>query len=415
MSSTKKVLLINASPMMREFLREKINAEHIIVDTVKGQNEAFSKMQNSLPDLIILDLPEGFEEFIEFLENKYNDSNCRNIPVIISGPVLTKERIEHLQKFGVVNYFPKPVKFDILLEGIGKVLKCTFSIDVTQCILNVHLKGNIIFIEIAEGMNREKLSLLKYRISEIIERSKLTEPNIVLMISNMDFCFVDAPNLEMLLDSVTADERVQKKNVKVLSKESFVKELVQGHPEYSGIEVVDDIKSILSSLIVPDRNEEVSQQISEKILETDHYADEASLSMKFISDSGIIRNEKTNEDQPLTIAVVDDDIVVRKILESAIKSIGAQAVLFVSGAEFIQKAAREHFDLVILDIYMPGLSGFDILKNLQDKEYPAPIIIYSQVMQKENIVQALSLGAKAYLVKPQTPAVIIQKIKELLA
>ena len=57
---------------------------------------------------------------------------------------------------------------------------------------------------------------------------------------------------------------------------------------------------------------------------------------------------------------------------------------------------------------------FDTLRRLQVLPNIAPIIVYSQAVQKEMAVQALSLGAKSYLIKPQKPEVIIQKAKELL-
>ena len=61
-----------------------------------------------------------------------------------------------------------------------------------------------------------------------------------------------------------------------------------------------------------------------------------------------------------------------------------------------------------------SLSGFDILKNLQERKYTTPIIVYSQATQREAVVQALTLGAKSYLVKPQKPEAIIQKAVEVL-
>jgi DNA-binding response OmpR family regulator len=63
---------------------------------------------------------------------------------------------------------------------------------------------------------------------------------------------------------------------------------------------------------------------------------------------------------------------------------------------------------------MPGLSGFDILKTLHSKQYKTPIIIYSNATSKESVVQALSLGAKSYLVKPLKPEALLQKAIEVL-
>ena len=63
---------------------------------------------------------------------------------------------------------------------------------------------------------------------------------------------------------------------------------------------------------------------------------------------------------------------------------------------------------------MPGISGFDILARLGNSAQAVPIIIYSQTTKREDVIRALSLGAKHYLVKPQKPEVIVQKAIELL-
>ena len=63
---------------------------------------------------------------------------------------------------------------------------------------------------------------------------------------------------------------------------------------------------------------------------------------------------------------------------------------------------------------MPGLSGFDILNHLHIRNYKSPVIIYSNITQRETVVQALSLGAKSFLIKPQKPEVLIQKALEII-
>ena len=63
---------------------------------------------------------------------------------------------------------------------------------------------------------------------------------------------------------------------------------------------------------------------------------------------------------------------------------------------------------------MPGISGFDILTRLGSSAGDIPIIIYSQKTRRDDVIRALSLGAKQYLVKPQKPEVVVQKAIELL-
>ncbi|MBP5792087.1 MAG: response regulator, partial [Spirochaetaceae bacterium] len=63
---------------------------------------------------------------------------------------------------------------------------------------------------------------------------------------------------------------------------------------------------------------------------------------------------------------------------------------------------------------MPGLNGFDILTALRDLEYPPVVIVYSSMSNRESVIQALSLGAKSYLIKPLKPEADVQKAQELL-
>ena len=70
----------------------------------------------------------------------------------------------------------------------------------------------LLFFQIARGLNREKLSLLKYKLTEIIDANKLTIPKLVIMLTDLSLSFIDGSNLEILFDSVIADSRIQKRN-----------------------------------------------------------------------------------------------------------------------------------------------------------------------------------------------------------
>ena len=410
----KQVLIIDAPPLFREFLKEKLSHEKVNVEIAHIKRDAFTKLVSSLPDLLIIDLSVPMREIINFLAKKNEDPNASRIPVFMTGPIIAQDQIALLSQFNVVKYFNKPIKFDVFFESIGRLLKTGFSIDTTPCILEIHLNNNIIFIEIAQGLNREKISLLKYRISEIIEQNNIAIPKIILMMTDLSLSFVDGANLEFLLDNVIADTRIQKKNIKILSLDSFTKELVKGHNQYNCIEVVTNLSNVLPALIDDTESSNIADLITEKVLTPTEDISPATVEMKFYSDSGVLdSSDKKINDNP-HIAIVDDDQVTRTILQNTFKQLNAEISLFDSGSEFLMATNKHIFDLIILDIYMPGLSGFDILKTLHSKQYKTPIIIYSNATSKESVVQALSLGAKSYLVKPLKPEALLQKAIEVL-
>lgn len=414
----KHVLIIDASPTFLEFLRDKLEEEKIEVTSIQGKRDAMTKIISILPDLVILDINEdnAFSAMLGFLQKVNADPNASRIPVIAVGPIYERSEIEIFAKLGLVKYFVKPIKFDIFFESIGHILRTAFSMDITPCVLDLHRNGNIIFIEIAQGLNREKIQLLKYKLGEITNAEKIS-PKIILMMSNLELTFVDGFNIEFLLDCILANSRIHAKNIKILSFSSFVKDLIDGHEDYSGIEVVTDISQVLNSVLDNSASSKVSDLITDNILATGEDDTEGSLEIRFSSDASAILPDETDmqeDSKKPKVAIVDDDAVISKLLSSAFEAAGFVCKQYSTGTEFLSQFSKSKYDIIILDIFMPGISGFDTLKRLQNVPSPPPVIVYSQAVDREMIIQILSFGAKQYIVKPQKPEVIVQKALEII-
>ena len=408
----KSVLLIDGSALFQDFLRDKVAAEQVTLECATSR-EAYTKMISLLPDLIIIEVESAItEELNILLEKKHSDPNAKKIPIIMTGPVIDRGKIANLVEYSVVKYFTKPIKFDVFFDSIGRILKMPLSMDTTPCILDIHLNGSIIFVEVAQGLNREKLLLLKYKLAEIINKYKINIPKVILMLTNLQLTFVDGANLELLLDNVSAGKRIPNKYIKVLSLDEFVIELIKGHPEYSGMVVSQNLQYVISSLMNDDSSLDYDSKdfIYDNILHSDRPADEAALG--FIDDRS---TGKKDSGTLMKVAIVDDDVVIRKLLENTFTSASGEATLFENGTAFM-KAVTDgaDFDIVILDLYLPDMDGISILKNLVQRNYQTPILIYSKASSKEVVLNVLSLGAKCYLVKPQKPGTIVNKALEIL-
>lgn len=407
----KNVLIVDAPPMLREFLTDKLVAEKIRVEVAEIKRDALSKMFSIFPDLIILNVEKSIDDLFEFLTKKKMDLNSKKIPVIMTGPVANKDEVVDLVQYGVIKYFTRPIKFDVFFESIGRVLRMPFSVDDTPCVLDLHLNKDIIFIEIAMGMNREKISLLKYKLSEIIEKNQLVMPKVILMLTSLSLSFVDGFNLELLFENITADNRILKKNIKVLSLDSITKEFIDGHTELHGIEVVENLSEVLNSLVEGSPASNAQDLIADTLLTVEENDTvQGSVEMRFSSDSSSAEGENAK----IRIAVIDDDPAVRNMLVNTLQSVTSEISVFENGMDFVQSLSSNVYDLAVLDIYMPGMNGFQVLKTLVDQKIDLPVVVYSQMVQKEYIMQALSLGAKSYLLKPQKPESIVQKVLETL-
>ena len=412
----KKVLIIDSHQLFRDFLKQKLSVDQIEVTLTQENRDSYPKMLTLLPNLVILDMGEDRVEEMAFLEKKLGDPNTASIPTIITGPSADKASIAALAKYGVIKYFAKPIQFDVFFEAIGKVLHNPLSMDTTPSVLDLHRNNSIIFIELAVGLNREKLALLQYKLTEMIETEEIESPKILIMLTNLELTFVDGYNLEFLLDNVLACPKVHTKHVKILSLSPFLKEFLDGHEAYNGIEMSNNLPKVLNSLIDTTITSSVSDLITDRIL-TSSYLDEDSSSVetRFFSDTNSDPEAlKEADGTVLNIAIIDADLKSLAMSKTAFEGYGANVSAYNSGQSFMADYQAEKFNLVILDVVLPDNSGLNILNNLRREYNSPPVIVYSPPLQREWVVKILQSGAKTYIVKPQKPNQLVQKSLSLL-
>jgi len=101
------------------------------------------------------------------------------------------------------------------------------------------------------------------------------------------------------------------------------------------------------------------------------------------------------------ILLVEDDKFLGKMLGKMLESHNYEVVLAGNGREGLLKASNSNPNLILLDIMLPDIDGFDVLETIKQDEKikKIPVIIISNLGQPEDIQQGKSLGAKDYLVK----------------
>lgn len=117
------------------------------------------------------------------------------------------------------------------------------------------------------------------------------------------------------------------------------------------------------------------------------------------------------------ILMIEDNEALVEMYNLKLTREGFSVITAFSGEEGIQKAIDEKPDLILLDILMPNMDGFEVLKIIRNNtSLEVPIIILSNLGQQEQIEKGYQLGATAYLVKANfTPLQAVEKIKEFLA
>lgn len=118
--------------------------------------------------------------------------------------------------------------------------------------------------------------------------------------------------------------------------------------------------------------------------------------------------------QPRTILVIEDDAAIRRGVADALKFSGFEILSAADGREGMERVSTMSFDLVLLDLILPGTSGFEILAHLQTVRPGVPVIILSARGEEADRVQGLKLGADDYVVKPFSVAELLARVQAVL-
>lgn len=121
---------------------------------------------------------------------------------------------------------------------------------------------------------------------------------------------------------------------------------------------------------------------------------------------------------PQKILVVEDDKFLRELIARKLREEDFDVVEAIDGEEAVKKIVQENPHIVLLDLILPGIDGFEVLAKIKEDPQLSqiPVIILSNLGQRDDIEKGLRLGAVDFLVKAHfTPAEIIDKVKRVLA
>ena len=113
------------------------------------------------------------------------------------------------------------------------------------------------------------------------------------------------------------------------------------------------------------------------------------------------------------ILVVEDDYDIGDIVENYLKKNGFQVLRAINGQQAIEIHAQQHIDLVILDVKLPILNGWEVLNHIRQSKQ-TPVIMLTALDQEIDKVTALRIGADDFVVKPFNPNEIIARVEAVL-
>lgn len=116
------------------------------------------------------------------------------------------------------------------------------------------------------------------------------------------------------------------------------------------------------------------------------------------------------------VLIVDDDPDVRQLVEMKLKLDGIETFGATNGAEALEVMAKEAIDLVVLDLMMPVMDGFETCRRMRSQEETAsiPVIMLTARAQAADMQEGFLTGATDYVIKPFSPRELLSRVRSTL-
>jgi CheY-like chemotaxis protein len=115
------------------------------------------------------------------------------------------------------------------------------------------------------------------------------------------------------------------------------------------------------------------------------------------------------------ILLVDDDPDTRNIVPRILSKCDYSVSTCSSGSEALERLTQEHFDLVLSDVRMPGMSGFELLKSIRDLHPDLPVILLTAIADLDSEMEAARADMHGYLRKPYTATELTDAVRAMLS
>lgn len=114
------------------------------------------------------------------------------------------------------------------------------------------------------------------------------------------------------------------------------------------------------------------------------------------------------------LLLIDDDTQLTEMLVEYLQPESMSITAVASGTQGLRHALQEEYDLILLDVMLPGLSGFDVLRQLRESGLQTPILMLTARGDDVDRIVGLEMGADDYLPKPFNPRELLARIKAIL-
>ena len=407
-----KVVLIENDEILKQYLKERLNKAGIEVVCCKDGFEGSLKIKNENPDLIISACELSRVDIFTLIREKNEYKSTVNIPVIVLEKERNLEIEKQLAELQVSAILLKPLKVDLLFRNICKLLGCRIDFDRTRSIIDAHINEDILFVEISDGLNAEKIDLLTYKIRSMVEDYAKILTKVLIICSNISNSPRLNMKLEQLITSITDETAAVSSTIRILTpQDSAVAKAVKEDKKFANIPIVENLSEVISSFgkINVFAHESEVDEINTFILTSANEKVSVYLPMDL---------HFASEDDPMksqySVAIIDDDLPILEYLETVFESEGWKTTAYETPVAFIKELQHVRPDIIFLDLMMPKINGVQVIQYLRKNKINIPIVVITAISQKEVITRVKEYGVSYFLTKPLHMNTILDTAKDAL-
>ena len=405
-SKQKVILIVEDDEPSRKLMEVNLKAAGFRVLSVANAEDGLMMVSRIHPDLIILDviLP-GMSGWQMMNKLKCNPDTVA-IPIIISSVLAESKKGFSL---GAVDYVEKPVLMKDLVSRIDKIIKIPFR------------RKRMVIIEDAPTVLETVeaiFSKFDYQVEAFYEAEKAInyfrngeEADIIildLMMPGMngieflqEYRKLNLPRIPIII--YTAKELTSSDRQKIDGL--FNKLIDKG--ETSVLELVEEVYEMLGMNLEQSKEEGMEETTKEKKRIIEEPTGKSQITSA---------PDENIEFEQARILLVEDNPVNQKLVQSYLKRTGYELVIAGDGIEGVEKTKHQRFDLILMDIQLPGLDGYEATAQIRkNPDYiDIPIIALTAHAMKGDDKKAKDAGCSSYLAKPIVKRVLLENIESSL-
>ena len=128
----------------------------------------------------------------------------------------------------------------------------------------------------------------------------------------------------------------------------------------------------------------------------------------------LCRNEDKDMSTKGKILYAEDELGLSMAVSEILKMEGFEVTAVMDGLAADEVLQKEHFDIAILDIMMPGMEGTEVARNMRDREDYTPVLLLTAKAETEDRIEGLNMGADDYLAKPFAMGELVARVKAMV-